>query len=151
VGDTGSKEVSAYTAMGASVNLSSRLESANKVFGSRMLITARTVELLNGSYLVRPLANLRVAGKLNSVVVSEPLCLMSQATESDRLLAEMTTRVFEAYRVADFHGCIAAAGELEQAFGATKFTKLYQRLATEHLDHTAPAEHFEGQIALTEK
>jgi class 3 adenylate cyclase/CHASE2 domain-containing sensor protein len=151
VGDTGAADASAYTAMGGTVNLSARLEPANKVFGSRMLITNRTVELLNGKYLVRPLANLRVAGKLNSVVVYEPLCLMSQATDADKRLAEYTTRVFEAYRVANFNRCIAAAVELEEAFGASKFTKLYTRLSTEHLNRTSPMEHYEGQIILTEK
>jgi hypothetical protein len=118
---------------------------------SRMLITSRTVELLKGQFLVRPLANLRVAGKLNCVVVYEPICPMMQAKESDLRLAECSTRVFDTYRAADFHKCIAAAAELEQTFGSNKFSKLYNRLSNEHLDRTAPMEHYEGQIILTEK
>jgi len=111
VGDTGPSDgsASAYTAMGATTNLGSRLESVNKIFGTRTLMTARTVELLNGAFLVRPIANVKVAGKLNSVIVYEPICRMTEATERDRKLTEFTARMFEAYRSAVFNRCIAAA------------------------------------------
>jgi adenylate cyclase len=151
VGDTGPSDSCAYTAMGATVNLSSRLEGANKVFGTRMLMTARTVELLDGKYLARPIANLRVAGKLNCEVMYEPICRMTEATDADRRLVEHTVKVFEAYRHADFNACIAAAAEMDQVYGAGNFTKLYISLSTEHMNGTAEWQHCEGEIVLTEK
>ena len=64
VGDAeNSREFSDYTAMGDAVNTAARLEGANKVFGTRTLVIRRTIELLDGQFLNRPIANLRVAGK----------------------------------------------------------------------------------------
>jgi adenylate cyclase len=150
IGDAGTADASAYTAMGATTNLASRLESANKVFGTHTLITARTVELLNGDYLVRPIANVRVAGKLNSVVVYEPLGLKSECTEQDRALVDCTTKIFQAYRNADFIGCITACADMDQLFGSSKLTKLYTHLSNEHVT-TSATDFCEGQIVLTEK
>jgi adenylate cyclase len=153
IGDAGapSANASAYTAMGATTNLASRLESANKVFGTRTLIVERTVELLNAEYLVRPIANLRVAGKLDRTVVYEPICHVRDATEQDHLLAEYTGKIFQTYRNADFSACIAAAHVMQQTFGLSKLTDLYLRLSIEHHDRASLVEHCEGQIVLTEK
>lgn len=151
VGDAGTAQRAAYTAMGATTNLASRLESANKVFGTRTLVTARTVELLNGDYLLRPVANLRVAGKLNNAMVYEPICRLSEATERDRLLAQHSGKLFQIYCDGDFEACIAAAQEMQQMFGECKLSSLYTRLATEHRDGIAEVEHCQGQIVLTEK
>ncbi len=75
IGDAGCPPVrSDFTALGDPVNLAAHLESANKVFGTNSLISGRTAELLNGSFLVRPVAKLRVKGKEEAVAVFEPLC-----------------------------------------------------------------------------
>ena len=45
----------------------------NKAVGTRIMISARTAELLGPAWLVRPVANLRVAGKTEGVMTYEPL------------------------------------------------------------------------------
>ena len=59
VGDAGSDEFSDYTAIGDSVNTAARLEGANKIFDTKVLVSERTVQLLDGQFLCRPIANLR--------------------------------------------------------------------------------------------
>ncbi len=148
VGDAGAEGAASYTTLGGTTNLASRLEGANKNFGTRTLITARTVELLGDEFLCRPIANLRVAGKLNCTVVYEPLCAAAEATDEDRRLAACTAAVFDAYRVGDFAGCVRAVAEMETAVGPSKFTHLYAERSANPPDS---ADHCDGQIVLSEK
>ena len=58
-----------YTVIGDNVNLGARLESLNKNFGSRILISDATRVQLRGTYDLRPLGDVTVKGKTRSVAV----------------------------------------------------------------------------------
>lgn len=149
IGDAGPPEASAYTALGATTNLAARLESANKLFGTRTLVTDRTVELLNGAFLVRPVANLRAVGKKTGVQVYEPLCAMSAATPQLRCLVQHTTLVVKAYQSGAFKGCLTAAEQMQRDCGSSKLVDLYLGLSSNHLA-SSPA-YFDGIIDQPEK
>ena len=149
IGDAGTPEASDYTALGDSVNLAARMESANKNFGTHTLITARTVELLEGKFLVRPIANLRVAGKTQGVPVFEPLAPMDVATPEQIRCTEVTAALVNAYQQADFNACLSAVAELEALCGPSKLTLLYRKHCEANLRE--PQANFDGQIVLTEK
>jgi adenylate cyclase len=154
VGDAGSiygiHRASDYTVLGDEVNLAARLESANKVFGSKILMNERTAACCGDQFLLRPMGTLRVVGKVEGVLTFEALATVNDATESQRAIAALSTTVVEHYRLADFVACLKCAKELEQQFGSTKFEKLYIDLCKRHSEHP-PDGAFDATISLTDK
>jgi adenylate cyclase len=70
-GNIGSSAVMSYTAIGDNVNLGSRLESLNKDYGSRIIISDATRSRLTGTYDIHPLGHVTVKGKSRPVAIYE--------------------------------------------------------------------------------
>jgi len=60
-----------YTVIGDNVNLGSRLESLNKDYKTRIIISDATRTRLTGDYEIRPLGDVVVKGKSKAVVIYE--------------------------------------------------------------------------------
>ena len=70
-GNIGSDQIMSYTVIGDSVNLGSRLESANKQYGTRIIISEFTKSHLTKDYPLRPLGDIVVKGKTQPVAIFE--------------------------------------------------------------------------------
>lgn len=149
VGDAGA-DATDYTAVGDGVNVAFRLESANKVLGTNTLIGARTAELVDGRYLLRPVGRLHVVGKSEPLMTYEPLAIAQDATDPQRRVVEETEKVVRLYQSGKFGECLAAIAAAQQRLGCSgRLLELYRELCERYKSHT-PID-FRGQITLEEK
>lgn len=75
-GNIGSASIMSYTVIGDNVNLGSRLESLNKEYKTRIIMSDATQTRLKGNYPVRPLGDVVVKGKSKAVAIFE-VCVPS--------------------------------------------------------------------------
>ncbi len=132
------------------MNLAARIESANKLYGTRVLLSEATRAALGPAFLLREIDRVRVVGRKQPVRLFELVAHESSAGALARRTCELYERALGAYRARDFAAARAALEELlASAPDDGPARVLLSRLA--ELARNPPPPEWDGVFALETK
>jgi adenylate cyclase len=106
VGNIGSEVRLNYTVIGDAVNIASRLESTNKLYGSQIIIGPETRRLAGNRISVRELDRLAVYGRSGGLQIYELLGMADEWSDSSGWV-DIYEAGLKSYRARDFTAAIA--------------------------------------------
>ncbi len=116
VGNLGSDRLFDYTAVGDTVNTASRLESVNKVFKTRIIVSEDTVNETGAAFFARDLGMIEVKGKSVPLRIYELIAESGKIPEERKSATELYRDALDQFNKREFDACAAILQNLLQKF-----------------------------------
>lgn len=148
-GPVGSRTRKDFTSIGDTVNLAARLESANKAYGSKSIISETVFQKLRGMFICRELDFITVKGKTEPVRIYEILQHKNKAADKLLEIKTLFEQGLELYRAQKWE-------ESEKCFSecAGKYNDLPSVVFLDRIHHfktNPPPEDWDGVFKMSVK
>ncbi|MBI3554194.1 MAG: adenylate/guanylate cyclase domain-containing protein [Elusimicrobia bacterium] len=150
VGMTGSEGKLQYTTLGDEVNLASRLEGANKFFGSKIMASEATFEGAKDAVEARELGRVRVVGKDTPIRVYELLSPKGKLSDEWRKALPFYEQGLVLFNKRDYAHAVVAFQEVVKVFPKDGPATLYLN-ASKDYSAIPPQDDWDGVFNLTAK
>jgi len=150
VGNMGTQKKMNYTIISNAVNLASRLEGVNKLYGTWILASDSTIQETKGKLLTRRLDRVRVVGINEVVRIHEILEVKAEASDALFEQIYLFHKAFDLFEDRNWKDAEAAFNQVLQAYPNDGPSKHFIERCRQYMEYP-PADDWDGSFQITEK